>query len=67
MHQAKAMWENLTILGFSALMAVGSIALAVWLVATGQAVGVEALFVVFTCLIFAGVGGLCVWLRIKKP
>jgi hypothetical protein len=59
------MWEKLAVLGFGLLMVVGSLALGVWLVATGQAVGVEALFVAFVCLIFAGVGLLCVWLLIQ--
>jgi hypothetical protein len=59
------MWEKLTVLGFSLLVAVGSLALGAWLIATGQAVGVEALFLGFTCLIFAGVGGLVVWLMVK--
>jgi hypothetical protein len=60
------MWEKLTVLGFSLLVAVGSLALGAWLIATGQAVGVEALFLAFTCLIFAGVGALVIWLSIKR-
>jgi len=60
-----AMWERLTVLGFSLLVAVGSLVLAAWLIISGQAVGVEALFLAFTCLIFAGVGALVVWFLIR--
>jgi len=60
-----AMWERLTVLGFSLLVAVGSLALAAWLILSGQTVGVEALFLAFTCLIFAGVGALMVWFMIR--
>ena len=56
------MWERVTVLGFSLLIAVGSLALAAWLIISGQAAGVEALFLAFTCLIFAGVGTLALWL-----
>jgi hypothetical protein len=59
------MWERVTVLGFSLLIAVGSLALAAWLIISGQAAGVEALFLAFTCLIFAGVGALAVWLLIR--
>jgi len=59
------MWERVTVLGFSLLVAVGSLALAAWLIISGQAMGVEALFLAFTCLIFAGVGALVVWLMIR--
>ena len=59
------MWERLTVLGFSLLVAVGSLALAAWLIISGQAVGVEALFLAVTCLIFAGVGALVVWFMIR--
>ena len=60
-----AMWERVTVLGFSLLIAVGSLALAAWLIISGQAAGVEALFLAFTCLIFADVGALAVWLLIR--
>lgn len=59
------MWEKLTILGFSLLVAIGSLALAAWLLLSGQAVGVEALFLAFTCLIFAGVGALAAKFLVK--
>ena len=50
------MWEKLTVLGFGLLMVLGPLALAAWLLLSGQAAGVEAIFLVLTCLIFAGVG-----------
>ncbi len=59
------MWERVTVVGFSLLVAVGSLALGAWLILSGQAAGVEALFLAFTCLIFAGVGGLVVWFLIR--
>ena len=59
------MWEKLTVLGFGVLVALGSLALGAWLLISGQAVGVEALFLAFTCLIFAGVGALVVWFLVK--
>ena len=59
------MWERLVVLGFSVLVAVGSLALAAWLIISGQAAGVEALFLAITCLIFAGVGALGVWFMVR--
>ncbi len=59
------MWEKLTVLGFGVLMALGPSGLAGWLIASGQAAGVEAIFLALTCLIFAGVGLLATGLLVR--
>lgn len=53
------MWERLVILAFSALMVAGAPALAVWMIATHESVGVGAIFLALVCLVFAGVGAFC--------
>jgi hypothetical protein len=53
------MWERLAVLAFSALLVCGAPALAIYMIATHEAVGVEAVFLLLACLVVAGVGALC--------
>ena len=60
------MLERVGVFLFSLLMVVGSLGVAVWLIATGQAVGVDGLFLILVCLVFALIFAICVFLLIKS-
>jgi|SRR5690242_5758097 len=51
---------------FSCIVIVASLAAAVWLVATGQAMTVDGLFLLLTCLTVAAAFGLYVMFLIKR-
>lgn len=59
------MLERVAVFAFSLLMIVGSLAVAVWLVVTGQAAYVDGLFLLLVCLVFAAAFTACAVLLIK--
>ncbi|SRR5579883_3503922 len=61
----RTMYERLAVFLFSVLMAVGSLAGAVWVIATGQAVNMDGIFMLLAFLVFALIFALCIWSLIK--
>ena len=59
------MLERVGVFLFSLLMVVGSLGVAVWLIATGQAGSVDGLFLLLVCLVFALAFAICAFLLIK--
>lgn len=59
------MLERVGVFVFSLLMVAGSLGLAAWLVASGQAAYVDGLFLLLVCLVVAGVFGACARLVVR--
>src|SRR5262249_12659865 len=59
------MWERLAVFLFLVVVALGSLGGAGWLVATGQAVSVEGLFLVLVALLLALVCGVSIYVMIR--
>ena len=60
-----AMFEKLAVLLLCFFMIVAPLAGSIWLIATGEARGVEALFLLFSSLVLALVFGICLRIQVK--
>ena len=59
------MLERVGVFLLSVLLVAGSLGLAVWIIATGQAASMDGIFLVLVCLVFALVFSICAYLVVK--